>query len=136
MIHLVTRQNIDMFERMVEGLERPLTKTSLGRYWTIQDAYDHLVNISAFGFYQEESGYSGIMCINTYPQRKTLNIFWAGKERANKTPIDDAECDAFFDAIAKHFGCSAIMIQGRKGWEKMALARGYHEDSRVYLKEV
>ncbi len=121
---------------MVPGLERVLTKTSLGKYWTIDALYDNIVNYAAFGFYQEESGFAGVYTINKTPLRNTLNCFWAGKDPSNKTPIDHEECDAFHQACAKYFECEAIIVMGRKGWEKAGKKLGYFEDSRVYLKEV
>lgn len=137
MIKLVSRPNLDeTFPLMVAGLERALTKTSLGKYWTIQSAYDNLVNLTVYGFYQEESQYSGIFYIGTSPMRRSLNIFWAGKAPGNKTPINDEECDAFFQACAKYFDCQAIEVTGRKGWEKMAARQGYLEDSRTYIKDI
>ena len=136
MIHLVSRSNIDDFDKLIPGLERVLTKTSLGKYWTIQALYDNIVNFTAFGFYQEESGFAGAYTIDKTPLRKTLNCFWAGKDPTNKTPIDHAECDSFHLAVAQHFECEAILVQGRKGWEKIGKKFGYREDSRVYLKEV
>jgi len=135
-MQIISRENIHLFEQLVPALERPLTKTSLGKYWNIQTLYDNIVNYSAYGFYQEQTGYAGAFVIANSPLRRTLNIFWAGKDLTNKTPIDDDECDRFFMACAKHFECNSIAIKGRKGWEKMAARRGYLEDSRVYIKEV
>lgn len=136
MIKLISRENITDFELMVPALERPLTKTSLGKYWSLQNLFDCIVNFEAFGFIQQQTGYAGAFTIAKSPLRRTLNVFWAGKDLTNKTPIDDDECDRFFMACAEHFQCQAIAIKGRKGWEKMAKRRGYLEDSRVYIKEV
>lgn len=137
MIRLVSRSNVvEMFPLMEEGLERARTKTSLGSSWTLENAFDSLVNFAAYGFYQEESGYSGIFTVTSSPQRKFLNIFWAGKDRDNKTPIDEQECDEFFEACAHYFGCNAILVRGRKGWSKLAAKQGYIEDSRTYMKEL
>lgn len=136
MIKLISRPNIEEFDKLVPGLERVLTKTSLGKYWSIGAAYDNIVNFTAYGFYQEESGFSGVFTINKSPLRKTLNVFWSGKDPASAVPINHAECDEFFQACAQHFECQSILVQGRKGWEKIGKKLGYSEDSRVYLKEV
>jgi len=136
MIRLISRQNIEDFDLMVKGLERPLTKTSLGEYWTLSALYDAMVNQSIFGFYQEESQYSGAFSIVKTPLRKCMNIFWAGKDPDNDTPIDIDECDAFFNACAQHFECDVIMVKGRKGWGHWGGHLGYKEDSRVFTKEV
>ena len=136
MIKLISRPNIDEFEKLVPGLERVLTKTSLGKYWTIEAAYNNILNFAAYGFYQEDSGFAGVFTINESPLQRTLNIFWSGKNPASTTPIDHAECDAFFKACAQYFECQTIMVKGRKGWEKVGKKLGYSEDSRVYLKEV
>jgi len=136
MTKLVSRENIHEFDKMVPHLERALIKTSLGKYWTIQTLYDNMVNQQVFGFIQEHTGYHGAFYIGHSPLRKTLQVFWGGKDLHNKTPIDDVELDNFFVACAEVFGCKSIAIEGRKGWEKMATRRGYLEDSRVYIKEV
>lgn len=135
MIKLVSRQNLDeMFHLMVPGLERALTKTSLGQYWDIKSLYDNMVNFVVYGFYQEESQYSGVFYIGKSPLQNTLHIFWAGKDPESKTPIDFAECDAFFQACAEYFGCKSILVEGRKGWEKVGIQHNYLEDTRSYVK--
>lgn len=136
MIHLVSRSNIEDFDLMVKGLERPLTKTSLGEYWTLSALFDAMVNQSVFGFYQEESQYSGAFNITRFPLKSCLNVFWAGKDPDNKTPIDIAECTAFFEACARLFKCDTIIVQGRKGWGDWGKSHGYVEDSRVFTREV
>ena len=136
MIKLISRPNIDEFEKLVPGLERVLTKTSLGQYWSIEALYNNIVNFAAYGFYQEESGFAGAFIISETPLRNTLNVFWSGKHPDSKIPINHAECDEFFLACAEYFNCKTILVQGRKGWEKVGKKLGYSEDSRVYLKEV
>jgi hypothetical protein len=137
MIRLVSRPNLDeVFPLMVDGLERVRSKTSLGKYWTIQNAYDSLVNLEIYGFHQEESQFSGIFSVNISPQRRTLNVFWAGKAPGNKTPIDETECSLFFKACADYFNCQTITVLGRKGWDKAAARNGYTEDSRTYILDL
>lgn len=136
MMNLISRPNIDQFEKLVPGLERVLTKTSLGKYWSMEALYNNIVNFAAYGFYQEESGLCGAFTISRAPLRNTLNVFWAGKDPSNKTPVDYVECDAFYRACAEHFECQTIRVQGRPGWSKLGNEFGYTEDSRIYLKEV
>jgi hypothetical protein len=136
MIKLISRPNIDQFSKLVPGLERVLTKTSLGKYWSIEALYDNIVNFSAYGFYQEESGFSGAFTVSKAPLQNTLNVFWAGKDPSSTTPINHTECDEFYQACAQYFECKTILVQGRRGWEKIGKKFGYSEDSRVYLKEV
>ena len=121
---------------MKEGLSRPLTKTTLGLYWDLESLYESILNERSYGFYQEESGYSGVFNIARSPLRSSLNVFCAGKDFSKKTPINDSERDAFFAECAKLFQCDTIVIKGRAGWKKRAESRGYREDSRVYVKEV
>ena len=135
MIQLVSRQNMEqVFPFMVRGLERALTKTSLGEYWSIGTCWDSMVNFAVYGFYQSESQYSGIFYIGTSPLRKTIHVFWAGKDPDNKTPINSEEMDEFLQACAKHFECQSIVIEGRAGWGKWVDKFGYLEDTRSYVK--
>jgi len=136
MIKLISRPNIDEFEKLVPGLERALTKTSLGKYWSIGALYDNIVNYAAYGYYQEESGFAAAFTVSQSPLRKTLNVFWAGKDPENTVPVNHAECDEFHQACAHYFNCQTILVQGRTGWKPIGEDLGYSEDSRVYLKEV
>lgn len=136
MIHLITRDNIEGFDKMVPGLERALTKTTLGKSWDIQSLYDSLVNLQAFAFHQVESQYSGVFTISEAPLIKSLYWFWSGKEPSNKTPIDFSEVDAFLTAAARYFQCGQIIGEGRKGWAKVSAPFGYTEDSVICIKEV
>lgn len=137
MIKLVSRQNLDeMFPLMVPGLERALTKTSLGKYWNIQTLYDSMVNFVVYGYYQEETQTSGIFYIGKAPLRKTLHVFWGGKDPKNKTPLNLQEFDEFLQACAQYFECQSILLEGRSGWGRMISKLGYPEDSRSYVKDL
>lgn len=137
MIRLVTRQNIgEFFPLMIPGLERALTKTSLGEYWTLQAAWDSMVNFEVYGFHQDESQYSGIFRIASAPLRQTLYVFWGGKSEENHTPIDLVELDTFLKACAEYFQCQSILVEGRAGWSKKIQPLDYTEDTRSYVKNL
>lgn len=137
MIQLVSRQNMEeLFPKMVKGLERALTKTSLGKYWSIQSCFDSMINFVVYGFHQHESQYSGIFYIADAPHRRTLHVFWGGKDPSNDTPIDLEELDNFLQAAAKYFQCQSILVEGRAGWGKWIDKLGYHEDTRSYVKSL
>lgn len=136
MITFITRQTFDHFEKTIPGLQRALTKTSLGESWSIKSLADHIVNFQAYGFYQEESGYAGVFTISETPLKRSLYWFWSGKNPDNDVPIDYTEVSSFLDAAAQHFNCSQIIGEGRKGWERVGAPLGFREDSRVYIKEV
>lgn len=138
MIQLITRETLEtqFTPKVVAGLSRALTKTTLGEYWDIPSLVDHLVNLQVFCFHQLESGYSCVFQVNSAPLKKVLHIFWAGKDPENDVPCDWKELDQYHIAIAQLLGCSQIILDGRKGWEKIGAPMGYVEDSRTYIKEV
>ena len=136
MIHLITKENIQELDKMVDGLSRALTKTTLGNSWDIPALRKSLLEHKAFAFYQEESQYSGVFTISESPLVRSLYWWWSGKEPTNSKPIDFAEVDAFLMAAARHFQCGQIIGEGRKGWAKMGAPYGYKEDSVICIKEV
>lgn len=136
MITFITRQTLDHFGKAIPGLERAVTKTSLGESWSLQTLYDHIVNFQAYAFIQEESGYAGAFTISQTPMKRSIYFFWSGRDISNKNPIDYDEVWAFLEAAARHFNCSQVIAEGRKGWERVLAPLGFREDSRVYIKEV
>lgn len=136
MITFITRQTFDHFGRAIPGLSRAIDKTSLGESWSVQSLADYIVNFEAYAFIQEESGYAGAFTISQTPLKRSIYFFWSGKDRSNKVPVNYAEVDTFLVAAARHFNCSAIICEGRKGWERVVAPMGFREDSRVYIKEV
>ena len=136
MITFITRQTLDHFEKAIPGLSRAVTKTSLGESWSIQTLHDHLINYQAYAFIQEETGYAGAFTISQTPLMRSIYFFWSGKDISNKTPVDYTEVNDFLIAAARHFECTQIIAEGRKGWEKIVEPLGFREDSRVYIKEV
>jgi hypothetical protein len=136
MITFITRQTYDHFERAIPGLQRAITKTSLGESWSIESLANHIVNFEAYAFIQEGSGYAGAFTISQTPLKRSIYFFWSGKDKDNKVPVDYEEVDTFLVAAARHFNCSAIIAEGRKGWERVVAPLGFREDSRVFIKEV
>lgn len=137
MINLITRSNLDTdFSSLIPGLSRALTKTSLGKFWDLESLYHHLVNFEAYAFHQVESGYSGVFSLGGAPLGKTLFFFWSGKDPENDTPVDYKEIDEVLMESAKHFGCSFIQCEGRRGWKSVLDPLGYSEDSTNFVKEV
>lgn len=137
MIRLVSRSNIqELFPRMSAGLSRALSKTSLGKYWSLDDAFNSMINFEVYGFYQDECEYSGIFYVASSPLRKTLHVFWGGKDPSNKTPINLDELDGFLKACAEYFQCQSILVEGRSGWGKLISKLGYLEDTRSYVKDL
>lgn len=136
MIIPISRHNIDMILHYGPALDRALHKTTLGRNWSVNKLLDHVVNFSAYAFCQPESGYIAVFTINVSPLQRTMHVFWAGKMPDNDTPIDYPEVAQAMENIARHFECSEIVVEGRKGWEKIGKPLGYVEDARLYVKEV
>lgn len=136
MITFITRQTYDYFQLAIPGLSRALTKTPLGESWDIQSLSDHIINFEAYAFIQRESGYAGAFTITATPLKRSLYWFWSGKDENNEVPIDYAEVMLFLEAAARHFNCSQIIGEGRKGWERIGAPFGFKEDSRLYTKEV
>lgn len=136
MIHLISKENIQNFPKVVSGLSRALTRTTLGKSWDIPSLHAQLLNKQAYAFHQEESQYSGVFVITEAPLIRSLYWFWSGKEPSNKTPIDFTEVDAFLTHAARYFQCGQIIGEGRKGWAKVSSPFGYTEDSVICIKEV
>lgn len=136
MIHLISKENIQEFDKLVSGLSRALTKTSLGDSWDIPSLHEQLLLKRAYAFHQAESQYSGVFTISESPLMRSLYWFWSGKEPSNKTPIDFSEVDTFLTAAARCFQCGQIIGEGRKGWAKVSSPFGYVEDSVICIKEV
>lgn len=136
MIIPISRHNIEMLHDYDAALSRALEKTDLGKSWDIQALWDNVVNYKAYAFCQPESGYIAAFSVVASPLRRSMYVFWAGKDPENETPIDYQEVSDGMDDIARHFECSAIIVEGRKGWEKVGRTLGFTEDSRIYEKEV
>lgn len=136
MIYLISHSNLELLDKAVTGLERALTKTTLGLSWDIPSLYGAVKEGSVLAFYQVDSGYSGVLSIHQTPKMKSLYWWWSGKDPENKTPIDFEEVDLFLVAAAKQLQCQQILGEGRKGWERVGGPMGYKEDTRLYSKEV
>lgn len=137
MIIPITRSNIELLEKCIPGLQRTLDKyPEFAECWDIHDLYDHVANLQAFCFYQEETGLSGALVVNQTPKIKILNWFWTGKDPASKVLPDYEEVNSFLEHMAKELNCQRILCDGRRGWEKIGKHYGYHEAGRVYVKPV
>lgn len=136
MILLITKENLKVLEVCFTGLERALTKTTLGKSWDFPSLIHSISTGHAYAFHQVESGYSGVFTFLETPLTKSLHWWWSGKDPENKIDIDYTEVDNFLVAAAKFFDCTQIIGEGRKGWEKIGGPLGYVEDSRTYTKEV
>lgn len=136
MITFITRQTFDHFGRAIPGLSRAVDKTSLGESWDIPSLADNIANYEAYAFLQEQSGYAGAFTISQTPLKRSIYFFWSGRDISNKNPIDYGEVWTFLEAAARHFNCSQVIAEGRKGWERVLAPLGFREDSRVYIKEV
>lgn len=137
MIHSISRNNLETFYLvLLKGLERALTKTTLGDFWSIEDLWTHIIQQKAFAFYQEESGYAGVFSFIESPKQRGLYFFWSGKDVENDVPVDYQEVDLYLTEAAKHFDCKFIQCEGRKGWSHILLPLGYIVDSVNYTKEV
>lgn len=136
MIIPISRHNIELLQDYTPALQGALERTSLDKSWNIQAVWDNVVNYTAYAFCQPESGYIAVFSIVVSPLRRSMYVFWGGKDPENETPIDYQEVSDGMDDIARHFECSAIVVEGRKGWEKVGRTLGFTEDSRIYEKEV
>ena len=131
MITFITRETFDHLGKAIPGLSRAITKTSLGESWDLQSLADHIVNFAAYAFIQEETGYAGAFTISQTPLKRSIYFFWSGKDVNNKTPVDFNEVFDFLQVAARHFNCTQIIAEGRKGWAKIVEPLGFREDSRV-----
>lgn len=136
MIIPISRNNIEVIEQCIPGLQRELDRSDLKDAWDIQALVDHLVNFQVYAFLQVETGLAGVISIMVAPKIKILNLFWLGKDPENKTSLNMAEVDEFLVEAAKLFECKKIVCDGRKGWSKLIEPLDYHEDGRVYVKKV
>lgn len=135
MIHLITRESIGILPLASAGLSRGLSIGNLGKLWSIPKLADHLINYSVYGFYQEESKYSGVFSIVETPLEKVLYFFWSGREETG-VPVDYQEVDKFLVEVAMCFGCRYIQLEGRKGWKPIVESLGYSLDSYSFIKEL
>lgn len=136
MIIPISRHNIELLLQYEPALMRALDRTTLFKNWDMKSLLDHVVNFNAYAFAQPESGYVAVFTINTSPLMRTMHVFWSGKMPDNDTPIDYPEVVDAMDDIARHFQCAEVVVEGRKGWEKIGKPLGYVEDARLYVKEV
>lgn len=136
MIIPISRHNLDLIYEYEPALNRALDRTSLAKSWNMDALIDNLVNYKVFAFVQKESGYIAVFTVAQSPLQRSMYLFWGGKQPDNDTPIDYQELTSAMEDIAKHFQCTHILVEGRKGWEKVSKPFGYVEDSRTYVKEV
>lgn len=136
MIIPVSRHNLEVIPEYEDALMRALDRTSLSQSWNLDTLVNHIVNYAAYAFIQPESGYIAVFMITQSPLQKSLYMFWCGKKPDNDTPVDYQEVTSAMEEIARHFGCQNILVEGRKGWEKVSKPYGFVEDSRTYVKEV
>ncbi|AJD82752.1 hypothetical protein [Pseudomonas phage ZCPS1] len=136
MIHLITRENIDSLPTVAPALARAFNRTDLGKFWDFEHLVHSLVNYEAFVFYQEESGYAGVLQVSQAPLGNILHFFWSGKMPGNETPIDYSEVDEYLGQLAQKMGCRFIQCEGRRGWKPTLEKLGYTEDSVTFYREV
>lgn len=136
MIIPVSRHNIELVYEYESALLRALDRTSLSNSWDMESLVNNLVNFAAYAFVQPESGYIAVFTIVQGPLQRCMYMFWCGKKPDNDTPVDYQEVTNAMEDIARHFECKQILVEGRKGWEKVSKPYGFVEDSRIYAKEV
>lgn len=137
MIVHIHEGNVDtMWGYMEEGLARALVKTRLGELWDLDSAKERVKQGRLFGFYQPESGYSGLYSINTLPRATVLYFFWSGQSTSATKPIHYEELDNYLEVIAESHGCKYINCEGRLGWKSILGPLGYRFDSQFYSREV
>mgnify|MGYP003436513124 CR=1 FL=1 len=124
------------FQECCKGLERALLNTTLGDFWDLPSLRDKLSRGKVLGFFQPDSGYSGICSIGIYPKVKSLVFFWSGKDPANKTPVDYSEADEYLQASAERLNCKYILCDGRVGWKTVLEPLGYTLDTHSYIREI
>jgi len=71
--------------------------------------------------------------VTQYDDRRDLHLWWSYGVGALHAP----ECvDAAVETFARHHGCEALVITGRKGWERALRPLGWRFDSIVLRKPV
>jgi hypothetical protein len=137
MILHLSKETLDsLWDKVTPGLSRALDKTTLGEFWDLEGLKDAIQAERFFGFYQVDSGYSGIYSIGETPKAKQLTFFWSGKHPENPRPIDYTAIDEHLKHMARIFGCTHISCDGRAGWKKTLEPLGYSPDGSLYLKRV
>jgi hypothetical protein len=137
MICLVDRSNLEKFwPLMYPGLSRAEYPNDVGSVYSLDDIFGLIVNQELLGYYQVESGYSGVVSVVEYPRRKVLSTFLGGKDPENDTPINLPELDNFLVTLAKTYEANAVLVEGRKGWEKWTKPLGYSAETTNLWKEV
>ncbi len=126
MIILIDRSNIDQaWPIMYPGLSRAEYPEESGSMYSMEDIYNLIVNGEMLGYYQVESGYSGVVVIVEYPRKRLLSTFLGGKDPSNETPIDLEDLDTFLTKLGKIYEVDTIHVEGRRGWEKWTKPLGY-----------
>lgn len=137
MIYLITERHIDMvWDRMSLGLARAEFPEDLGSIFTTDDLYHQIKDEGELGFYQVESGYSGVMKVYPTKHKTFLYFYFSGKDITNPTPINYEEVDEFLMEVAKIYGCTHIHLDGRRGWERKVKHLGYALETINLFKEV
>ena len=88
------------------------------------------------GFYQEQSGYSGVYCICELPISRQLYFFWSGKDKDIHQRADYDELDRYLLEKSQALSCDTLRLEGRPGWKKILEPLGFTTTSYIFQKAV
>lgn len=134
---LIDGDRVDNLWGLLEpGLKRATFDDDLGSVYSLSDIYSSIKAGNSHAFYDTESQYAGILSLRSFPKKKMLYVYWGGQNPECHSTPDYEQMDAFLVKVAKAFGASVIMVEGRRGWERKVKHLGYVPETVNLYKEV
>ena len=109
----------------------PWLQAAIDKGWNTHNLTDvrNMVEGGTAQLWPAERGAMVTEIVN-FPQRRVMNVFLAGGELDQ---ILAMEADAI--GWSKHWGANGVMLNGRKGWERVLAARGWRHLYTVMGKD-
>lgn len=99
---------------------RPLFEEAMGDgFWTVEDLEQKIAHRRAFFFPGKNAAL--VSEIAAYPGgRSAMQVLWAAGD-----VTEAIEMLPGVEAIARMMGCSSMLIEGRRAWERLLKPQGY-----------
>lgn len=100
---------------------RPLFAEAMGEggFWNIEDLEQKIAHKRAFFFPGRDAAL--VSQIETYPGgEKVMQVLWAAGDVAEILSMAPG-----VESIARMMGCSSMLIEGQKAWERLLKPQGY-----------